>query len=106
MALKKNLAASRMDPPSPGEPLNRESFELFFRENFLRFCLLCQFKFGFDTDQAKEIVHVSFVKLWESRAGMKTAIINAVSAEAASPLQEVEDACYLILTSSYYNVWH
>jgi uncharacterized protein (DUF1800 family) len=39
-------------------------------------------------------------------AGMKTTIINAVSAEASSPLQEVEDACYLILTSSYYNVWH
>jgi hypothetical protein len=39
-------------------------------------------------------------------AAMKTTIINAVSAEASSPLQEVEDACYLILTSSYYNVWH
>jgi hypothetical protein len=39
-------------------------------------------------------------------ASMKTTIINAVSAETSSPLQEVEDACYLILTSSYYNVWH
>lgn len=72
MALKKNLTATRMDSPSPGEPLNRESFELFFKENFLRFCLLCQFKFGFDTEQAKEIVHVSFVKLWESRVNPKT----------------------------------
>ncbi|HXO77472.1 MAG TPA: RNA polymerase sigma-70 factor [Puia sp.] len=72
MALKKNLTATRMGSPSPGEPLNRETFELFFKENFLRFCLLCQFKFGFDTEQAKEIVHVSFVKLWESRASIRT----------------------------------
>lgn len=68
MALKKNIAASGMGSPSPGEPLNRESFEIFFKENFLRFCLLCQVRFGFDTEQAKEIVHISFVKLWESRA--------------------------------------
>jgi len=39
-------------------------------------------------------------------AGMKSTIINAIAAETSSPLQEVEDACYLILTSSYYNVWH
>jgi len=39
-------------------------------------------------------------------AGMKTAILNAVTAEANGALQRVEDACYLILTSSYYNVWH
>jgi RNA polymerase sigma-70 factor (ECF subfamily) len=72
MALKKNLVATRTGSPSPGEPLNRENFELFFKENFLRFCLLCQFKFGFDVEQAKEIVHVSFVKLWESRANIRT----------------------------------
>jgi RNA polymerase sigma-70 factor, ECF subfamily len=72
MPLKKDLVATRIDSLPPGEPLNRESFELFFKENFLRFCLLCQFKFGFDTEQAKEIVHVSFVKLWESRTSMKT----------------------------------
>jgi len=72
MALKKNLTATRMGSPPSGEPLNRESFELFFKENFLRFCLLCQFKFGFDTEQAKEIVHISYVKLWESRTSIKT----------------------------------
>jgi RNA polymerase sigma-70 factor, ECF subfamily len=72
MALKKNLTVTRMGSPSPGEPLNRENFELFFKENFLRFCLLCQFKFAFDTEQAKEIVHISFVKLWENRTSIKT----------------------------------
>ena len=39
-------------------------------------------------------------------AGMKTLLVNAVSADSGGPLQKVEDACYLILTSSYYNVWH
>jgi hypothetical protein len=37
---------------------------------------------------------------------MKTAITNAVAADTSPDLQKVEDACYLILTSSYYNVWH
>jgi len=29
-----------------------------------------------------------------------------VSADQGGALQKVEDAIYLILTSSYYNVWH
>ena len=39
-------------------------------------------------------------------AAMKTAIVNAVTADTVGALHQVEDACYLILTSSYYNVWH
>jgi len=39
-------------------------------------------------------------------AGMKTTIVNAVTADTSPLLQKVEDACYLILTSGYYNVWH
>ncbi len=39
-------------------------------------------------------------------SAMKTAIVNAVTADSGSALQKVEDAAYLILTSSYYNVWH
>jgi hypothetical protein len=39
-------------------------------------------------------------------AAMKTAIVNAVTADTSPLLQKVEDACYLILTSSYYNIWH
>jgi len=38
--------------------------------------------------------------------GMKTAIVSAVAADSLGPLHQVEGACYLILTSSYYNVWH
>jgi uncharacterized protein (DUF1800 family) len=39
-------------------------------------------------------------------AGMKAALLSAVTADTSPLLQKVEDACYLILTSSYYNVWH
>jgi uncharacterized protein (DUF1800 family) len=39
-------------------------------------------------------------------AAMKAAIVSAVTADTSPLLQKVEDACYLILTSSYYNVWH
>ena len=38
---------------------------------------------------------------------MRTAIVNAVTADSASgALHQAQTACYLILTSSYYNVWH
>jgi len=39
-------------------------------------------------------------------AAMKTALVSAVSANTNGSLSQVEQACYLILTSNYYNVWH
>jgi len=39
-------------------------------------------------------------------SAMKTAIVNAVTNDTNGSLHRVETACYLILTSSYYNVWH
>jgi uncharacterized protein (DUF1800 family) len=39
-------------------------------------------------------------------ASMKATIGTAVTGDISTPLQEVEDAAYLILTSGYYNVWH
>jgi hypothetical protein len=39
-------------------------------------------------------------------AAMKNALVAAVSADAGGNLNRVETACYLILTSNYYNVWH
>ncbi len=37
---------------------------------------------------------------------MKTAILTAVTSDTGSNLHKVQTACYLILTSTYYNVWH
>jgi uncharacterized protein (DUF1800 family) len=39
-------------------------------------------------------------------AAMKSAIVSAIAADNLGSLHQVENACYLILTSSYYNVWH
>jgi hypothetical protein len=39
-------------------------------------------------------------------ATMKTEIVNAVAADTDGPVHALETAAYLILTSSYYNVWH
>ena len=38
--------------------------------------------------------------------GMKSQIVSAIAADTGGALQRVEHGCYLILTSSYYNVWH
>ncbi len=40
-------------------------------------------------------------------AAMKQIVVTAVTADAGNGrLRQAETACYLILTSSYYNVWH
>jgi uncharacterized protein (DUF1800 family) len=39
-------------------------------------------------------------------AGMKQTILTAVTADNTSSLHRVQTGIYLILTSSYYNVWH
>lgn len=63
------------------------AFEAFFKKNFTPLCSYCQYKFGFDLDGAKEIVHTAFVRLWETRqqlagelsplAYLRTSIINS-----------------------------
>ena len=39
-------------------------------------------------------------------AAMNTIVVNAVTADSNGALHRVQTAAYLILTSSYYNVWH
>ena len=39
-------------------------------------------------------------------AAMKSAITTAVAANPNGALRQVQQACYMILTSNYYNVWH
>jgi len=39
-------------------------------------------------------------------AAMKSTIITAVTGETGGNLRRIQRACYLILTSGYYNVWH
>lgn len=49
------------------KPFNDAAFELLFKENFAALCGYCQYKYDFDIDQSKEIVHSGFIKLWENR---------------------------------------
>jgi RNA polymerase sigma-70 factor (ECF subfamily) len=53
---------------------DEKSFEAFFKQNFLQYCFYCQYKFGFDIDDAKEAVHLGFVKLWERRQNLEKEI--------------------------------
>jgi RNA polymerase sigma-70 factor (ECF subfamily) len=43
------------------------AFEEYFKDNFIECCTYCQYKFGFDIDEAKEAVHTAFISLWETR---------------------------------------
>ncbi|MFT4024978.1 MAG: RNA polymerase sigma-70 factor [Flavihumibacter sp.] len=46
------------------------AFASFFKENFVPLCMYCQYRFGFDLAQSKEIVHTAFIKLWEIRGNL------------------------------------
>lgn len=48
-----------------------KNFEIFFKENFISLCSYCQYRFGFDLDLSKEIVHTAFIKLWEVKNTLK-----------------------------------
>jgi RNA polymerase sigma-70 factor (ECF subfamily) len=53
---------------------NDAAFELFFKAHFKPLCAWCQYKFGFDTSIAKEVVHTAFIKLWKARASLEPGI--------------------------------
>ncbi len=46
------------------------ALEIFFKEYFVPLCAYSKFRFNFDTDQAKEIVHIAFIRLWENRQNL------------------------------------
>ena len=55
-------------------PLNDVAFQSLFKSHFSLLCAYCQYRFQFDLDTAKEAVHTSFIKLWESRRNVTAGI--------------------------------
>lgn len=43
------------------------AFEILFKKHFVSLCTHCQYKYGFEMEDAKEAVHNGFIKLWENR---------------------------------------
>ncbi len=46
---------------------NDAALEIFFKEYFVPLCTYCKYRFNFDSDLAKETVHMAFIRLWENR---------------------------------------
>jgi len=55
------------DAPDDRWKFDDASFEVFFKKHFLPLCAYCQFRFGLNLDEAKELVHTGFIKLWDAR---------------------------------------
>jgi len=67
MSVEENLDNDRHLPSFNATMFDDAAFKLFFKKHFKTLCAYCQFKFDFDLDQAKDIVHTAFVRLWENR---------------------------------------
>jgi len=67
MNLEENLDADRPLPSFNATMFDDAAFKLFFRKHFKPLCGYCQYKFEFDLDEARDIVHTGFLKLWENR---------------------------------------
>jgi len=65
-----------MHPNPPGDPAfqpprgdirqDKLAFESFFSTQFPTLCAWCRYRFRFDLQQAKEVVHTAFIKLWQA----------------------------------------
>lgn len=90
--LQQKLPHGTKVPPLDYIKFDNLAFGIFFKENFSGLCAYCQYKFGFDLDQAKEVVHIAFIKLWESR-------------DSISPDLSVKSYLYKIITNVSYDLF-
>jgi RNA polymerase sigma-70 factor, ECF subfamily len=67
MSLEENVNNGNILPSFNATMFDDAAFEVFFKKHFKALCAYCQYKFSFDLDLAKDIVHTGFIKLWESR---------------------------------------
>lgn len=67
MSVDKKLDDNHLLPSFNATMFDEAAFEVFFRNHFKELCGYCQFKFDFDLEAAKDIVHSGFIRLWENR---------------------------------------
>lgn len=71
---------------APLDLTDNDVFEKFFKENFPSICVWCRYKFNLDHEEAKEVVHAGFIKIWENR-------------QLISPQLSVKGYLYKIITN-------
>jgi len=86
MSLEENLNKDPILPSFNATMFDDAAFEVFFKKHFKALCGYCQYKFDFDLDLAKDIVHTGFIKLWENR-------------QAISPELSIKSYIYKIVTN-------
>jgi RNA polymerase sigma-70 factor (ECF subfamily) len=67
MSVDKKFGDNHLLPSFNATMFDEAAFELFFRNHFKELCGYCQFKYDFDLEAAKDIVHTGFTRLWEHR---------------------------------------
>ncbi len=70
MSLKQTLKDDNDEASFNNMKFDDAALEFLFKKYFLSLCAYCQYKFGFDLDAAKEVVHTGFIKLWETRQNL------------------------------------
>lgn len=54
---------------------NTAAFDDLFRQYFKPLCAFCQYRFGLDIDEAKDVVHSGFIKLLESHSSFSSGLL-------------------------------
>lgn len=67
MSRGEKFVAGNSDPLKNDSNFNDAAFEAFFKRHFVPLCAYCQYRFGFELEVSKDVVHSAFLKLWEGR---------------------------------------
>lgn len=73
MSLNSNV--NNQHGASPGVlQFDKAAFKELFNKHYPSLCIYCKLKYGFDIHLAEDVVHASFIKLWEMRQSLAPGI--------------------------------